>query len=211
MSGGGQPPDSRIDAWEEPSRARRTGLVIGLVLLVATAIGVAVYEAKVYFFAPRHEVTELDMGEPLPEDFGAEDAALKIEVCVGPCIAFVANGIADAVDEWPDRARVEFHEYMSEEGQKFVSDHGESLACIFFNGENRFTIRDDDGEREVHISGPPGGSYTMQDLATILEQSWRDVYGECPEGFDEKIDALAHCSPPDQVVPQLDIEDEEGG
>ncbi|MEA3402139.1 MAG: hypothetical protein U9R79_12960 [Armatimonadota bacterium] len=211
MSGTEQAPNSGTEAPHEPSPTRRAGLLVGLALLVAAAVGVVVYEAKVYFFTPPEEVTGLAGGAALPDDFGSEDAKLKIEVCVGPCIAFVAAGIADAVDEWPERVRVEFYDYMSQEGQEFVADHGEPLACIFFNGENRFTIEDNGGERTVHLSGPPDGEYTMQDLAAILEQSWRDVYGDCPPGFDEKLDALAHCDPSSQSAPQEDTGDHQEG
>lgn len=121
---------------------------------------------------------------------GQEDAKLKVEACLGPCIASLFIPFAECAEAWPDKLRAEFYAYDSPEGQKFCADHGEDLACILFNGENRFTLGEGDSGRQVHFSGPPGDGYTARDLAEVLRMQMEEVYGELPADFDEKAAAF---------------------
>jgi hypothetical protein len=188
--------ESQQPEAEQP-RAKRTALVIGVAAVAAGAIALAVYNARPYYPRARLPADEpmIEYGV-LPHDFGSADAQLKIEVCVGPRITFVAGAIAEAVEAWPDKVRAEFYEYHSEAGQAFVKEHGEELACIVFNGKNRFTVEQDGQERQLHLAGPPSGEYTMGDVAVVLRQQWLEVYGEVPEGFDDKLTALAQAEEP---------------
>ena len=171
--------------------------MIALLLLILVAAGVAVHNARDYFRpVPKQGDAEVESGPAMPDDFGSEDAELKIEACVGHCITFVAVGIAKAVEAWPDKVRAEFYAYESEAGQKFVEEHGEELACIFLNGENRFTIERDGKQKDVHLAGPPSGEWDMADLAAVIKQQWLKVYGELPEGFDAKLGLLTEDDPP---------------
>lgn len=196
MSDPGEPPAEAPDTSRAPSRARRIVLLIAVIVIAAGAVGVAVYEAKLYF-SPSPRLAEQGGDYPaLPADFGSEDAALKIEVCVGPCITFVPIRIIDAVDEWPELVRVDTYDYFSEEGEQFVQDHGEGLACIFVNGENDFTVTVDGEQRSVHMVGPPGESaYTMRDVAAVIEQAWREVHGELPQGLEGELRKMSRENP----------------
>ncbi len=132
---------------------------------------------------------------------GQEDAKLKIEACLGPCIASLFVPLAECAQAWPDKLRAEFYAYDSPEGQKFCADHGEGLACIFFNGKNQFTLGEGDSSREVRLSGPPGEAYTARDLAEVLRGQMEELYGELPPDFDERAAAftedLAEVGPPE--------------
>ena len=181
------------------SSGRRTALVIALTVLAAGAITVAIYNTKAYYYprpTPPSEATMVYYR--LPQDRGSPEAELKIEACVGDCITFVAQAISDTVEAWPDKVRAEFYSYHSEAGQKFVSEHGEELACIVLNGKNRFTIEQGGQKKEVHLAGPPFGEYTMEDLAAVVRQQWLEVHGQLPEGLEQKLATLAQAKEPEQ-------------
>jgi hypothetical protein len=135
-------------------------------------------------------------------EVGQEDAKLKVEACLGPCIASLFLPFAECAEAWPDKLRAEFYAYDSPEGQKFCADHGEDLACICFNGEDRFTLGEGDSSREVHFYGPPGGGYTVRDLAEVLRMQMEEVHGDLPPDFDEKaaafLEGSGHPGPPEE-------------
>lgn len=186
-------PSEPPEAPPRPSgRGRRTVLGLILVLVIVGAGGLAVRNARHYFASPSIVQPPGPAHVPLPEDFGDPNAPLKIEVCVGPCITYVADAIATTFRDRPDKVRAEFHDYESEDGAKFVQTHGLSVACIFINGKNRFTIHLEGKKKEVHLVGPPPEGYTMRELAAVLRQQWRQVItgkedGKLPEGLEEKL------------------------
>ncbi len=194
--------DGRAHQGQQPrptqSSGSRTALVIALTVLAAGAITVAIYNAKTYYYPRSRPASEATMADhDLPKDCGSPDAKLKIEVCVGACITFVAQAIADTAEPWPDKVRAEFYSYQTEAGQKFVAEHGEGLACIVLNGKNRFTIEQGGQKKEVHLAGPPFGEYTMEDLAAVIRQQWLEVHGQLPEGLEQKLAALAQAREPE--------------
>lgn len=136
-----------------------------------------------------------------PRAVGSADAQLKIEACLGPCVESPFDAFEACAKAWPDKIRAEFIPYLSPQGQQFCAEHGEDLACIFFNGRNRFTLGEGDSSREVRFSGPPGAGYAMGDLAEVLRLQMEEVYGELPPDFDEKVAAfgVGHLATSPQV------------
>jgi hypothetical protein len=122
----------------------------------------------------------------LPQPTGSEDAGLKVEACLGDCIAPEFDWLAECAAAWPDKLRTEFLAYQSSEGQRFCADHGEELACVFLNGKNRFILGEGDSRREVHFCGPPGDEYQMQDLVEVLRMQMEEAYGEAPADFAQR-------------------------
>jgi hypothetical protein len=175
----------------EPARRSRAKLVAAVCLLVA-GVAAAVYSGvRTMREQQRRQaaLTPVAMPKPMapPAPIGSEDAKLKIEVCLGHCVSAMFQPFAECAEAWPDRIRAEFYAYESEEGRKLVQAHGETLACVFFNGENRFTLEDGGERREVHFHGPPGNEYQIRDLGQVLRLKMKEAYGSLPPDFEEKV------------------------
>ncbi len=172
-------------------KGKRVALV-AVLLAVGLAAGALAFRNAKAFFAPPEQVSGYEEApEKLPENVGDEDAALKIEACLGHCIFPIAYRVVEAIEPWPELARGEFLVYGSPEGQVFCEKHGETLATIAINGCNTFTLEVDGEKREIHLAGPPGGDWDLPDLALVLGDQWLEIHGELPEGFDEALAALA--------------------
>lgn len=183
------PPDAPESTRSTGSRAA-VWLAVGLLAVaVAAALSSAIHT---YRSEQRRRTSIAAGGAPpsKPRAVGSEDAQLKIEACLGPCIEFLFDGFETCAEAWPDKVRAEFIAYQSPQGQRFCAEHGEDLACIFFNGKNRFTLGEGDSARELHLYGPPGDGYTVRDLGEVLRMQMEEVYGELPADFDEKVAAF---------------------
>jgi hypothetical protein len=181
---------------DAPSDTRRPGnrlavwLAVGLLVI---AVAAALYSAIHMYRSEQRHHASLAAGvapPPEPRAAGSPDAELKIEACLGPCVESPFDAFEACAKAWPDKIRAEFIPYLSPQGQQFCAEHGEDLACIFFNGQNRFTLGEGDSSREVRFSGPPGVGYTTGDLAEVLRMQMEEVYGELPPDFDEKVAAF---------------------
>ena len=106
-------------------------------------------------------------GAEIPDPVGSESAKPRITVVLGHCFAPVMRHFVPCGEAWPDLVRG-FFAFESQEGQRIVAEQGETLACIIINGENRFTIPDGEGEREVHFYGPPGRNCKLADVVAVL-------------------------------------------
>jgi hypothetical protein len=181
-----------VSAPESPS-PRRQGVLLGIVLLLIvggfSVVGYTAYREK----ARRTARAEADREamKPPPGPVGSPEAKLKVEACCGHCISDIMDKLATVAEAYPDQIRAEFYAYESPEGQEFLHERGESLASVFFNGENTFTIGDGDEKRELRFVGPPGSeSYQLDDLRTVLRLEFEEIYGNVPDDFDEKTDGL---------------------
>ena len=165
------------------------------VCFLAVALAAAVYSGVRTIRQEQRRVaagsTPMPEGMAPPEPIGSEDAKLKSEVCLGHCLSPLFKPFVECAEAWPDKIRAELYAYESQEGQALIQAHGETLACIFFNGENRFTIGDEGDSREVHFHGPPGEGYTLRDLEDVLRTRLEEIYGAVPEDFEE-IAAVLH-------------------
>jgi len=184
------------DSTPRPTKPATICLVVALVIIaVAAALSSAVHTYRSE--QRRRAQSAVEAGSPqkrtMPDVVGSEEARLKIEACLGPCIEALFDPLAKCAEAWPDKVRAEFIPYGAAEGLQFVSGHGEEQACIFFNGKNRFTLGEGAASREVHLSGPPGSGYTMGDLAEVLRMQMEELYGELPPDFGERVGAFEEC------------------
>lgn len=173
--------------------------VVALLLLTIVGAGWSILQSARARLAKTAPVTTLEgdmcagpgqQAADLPEAVGAPEAKIRIEACMGQCISGGMQQIADVASAWPDQIRAEFYTFESTEGQQFVSEHNETVACVFVNGENAFTITKDAEEKKVVFSGPPGADYEIADLAAVLRMKFEEVYGSVPPDFDEKVQPL---------------------
>ena len=199
------PQETSPDTADNTPRRTKPATIWLVVALVLIAVVAALSSAVHTYRREQRRRTQHTAAEPTPEKrtmpdvVGSEDAGLKIEACLGPCIEASFDPLAKCAEAWPDKVRAEFIPYMAPEGTEFVSEHGEELACICFNGENRFTLGEGDTSREVHLTGPPGGEYTMGDQAEVLRMQMQKLYGELPPDFEERVAVFADPSlPPEQ-------------
>ena len=190
---------TEAEQGRKPYTPGQKAIVVLLLLLIAGAVGSATLTVS-KDWSREPQPPEL-VGDPMcsgpaaglasvPDPVGSLEARIKIEACLGHCIGGEMQRIAAVAAAWPDQIRAEFYSYESTEGQQFVSDHDESLACIFVNGENSFTITKDGEETGIAFSGPPGGSYQVDDLAPVLKAKFQEVYGAVPADFDTKVRPL---------------------
>ncbi len=190
------PPDVSPDPSGDAARPRNPLAVWVAVSLLVIAVAAALSSAVHTYRSEQRrraqaEAVALSGAAAQQRAVGSQDARLKIEACLGPCIAPLFDAFAACAEAWPDRIRAEFIPYDSPEGQKFCNEHGEDLACIFFNGRNRFTLGEGDSRRKVHFYGPPEGeAYAVRDLPEVLRMQMEEVYGEVPPDFDEKVTAF---------------------
>lgn len=171
----------------KPATLWLAAALVTIAVVAALSSAVHTYRAEQRRRAQRTPAEPAPQKRTMPDVVGSEHAGLKIEACLGPCIEASFDPLAKCAEAWPDKVRAEFIPYMAAEGTEFVSEHGEEVACICFNGETRFTLGDGDTSREVHLSGPPGGQYKMSDLVEVLRMQMGELYGELPPDFEEQV------------------------
>jgi len=186
---------SEHDPTPQPTRQPGGSDNTRLKTIVAVCVLVVALAASVYSFmlVQREEQRKRELAQAaptegegaIPEPVGAEDAKIKVCVVLGHCFRPMMKSFVTMGEAWPDKVRCEFHAYESAEGQKIVTGHGERLACILIDDENRFTIEQDGQEREVHFHGPPGDGYRMAEIIEVLRVKMVDLYGEAPADFAE--------------------------
>jgi hypothetical protein len=121
----------------------------------------------------------------IPDPVGSKDAPICITVVLGHCVAPAMDDFVTLAEAWPDKIRVECYAYESSEGAKIVADHGETLACIFINGENRFALESGGKRKELHFHGPPGGPYGIRDVVDVVRVKMLDLDGQLPPDFED--------------------------
>jgi len=175
------------------------------VCLVILAVCAAIYSvSRVYRQEQRRRAGLLSDGTmgpgyTIPDPVGAKDARIQITVILGHCVAPAMDELVKLGEAWPDKVRVECYAYESPEGAKIVADHRETLACIFINGENRFTLKTGGKTKALHFRGPPGGSYTVEDVVEVVRVKMVELYGKLPPDFD---DVAGRISTPVEAEPK---------
>jgi HAMP domain-containing protein len=192
MEPGGEnlgPSDDQLEGDVRTKRSTAKTVVAACVAILAVCgalySGSRVYRQEQRRRAGSHRDATMSTGHKIPDPVGAEDARIRITVVLGHCVASAMDEFVKLAEAWPDKVRVKCYAYESPEGAKIVSDHDETLACIFINGENRFTLKTDGKKRELHFHGPPGESYSVRDVVEVVRMKMLELYGELPPDFDD--------------------------
>ncbi len=180
---------------EKPGRAKRglRGLLLALVVLLVVAIvvnyqtiseiarGEQSVKGIIYGWTrgPEYDLEDWEV----PEDTGAEDAKVVIEVflCAGdPCHvdSLVLGEALGTVD--PERIRVIFQDTSQEEARARVAEV--RLGCeqgLAINGETKFTVpvtapEDTRKEKVIYLAHDGGGSNA--DLCVLLDRELKEAY-----------------------------------
>jgi hypothetical protein len=175
------------DSRTQRSTAKTVLAVCVAILAVCAALysGSRVYRQEQRRRAASRSASAMEAGHRIPDPVGAEDARILMTVILGHCVASAMDEFVKLAEAWPDKIRVKCYAYESAEGAKIIADHGETLACIFINGENRFTLKTGGEKRELHFHGPPGESYRVRDVVDVVRTKMLELYGELPPDFDE--------------------------
>jgi hypothetical protein len=177
-------PDSKV------STKHSTSMTVLAACIAILALGAALYSvSRVYRQEQRRRAGLLSDGTmgggyKIPDPVGAEDARIQMTVILGHCVAPAMDEMVKLAEAWPDKIRVTCYAYESPEGAKIVADHGETLACVFINGENRVALKTDGKKREVHFHGPPGESYSVKDVVEVVRMKMPELHGKLPPDFD---------------------------
>ena len=185
----GNPEQTEDRPEDEALKKPGTGRTVVVACVAVLAVCAAIYSASRVSREEQRRRAALGAaagsGYAIPDPVGAEDAPIQFTVILGHCVAPAMDNFVRIAEAWPDKIHADFYAYESVEGSKIIADHGETLACIFVNGENRFTVETDGETRELHFHGPPGGPYNMRDVVDVLRMKMLDHFGELPPDFDD--------------------------
>lgn len=166
--------------WEIEHRRRRTLMIKVFIvggIFLALVIGSVIY--KIHKINQiRLSIEEKAAMKYMP--IGYREAKIRIFVYEDETYEGVDNILREAVDNMPSEFYIQFRDLQGVDGEEVENALGGRFRPgVSINNQYKFTIKDENGnDKEVQLIEKFGQLFKLQDLAAVLNQVHKEVYGE---------------------------------
>lgn len=165
--------------WEREHKRRRALMIkifiVGGIFL-ALAIGSVIYKIH------RINQIRLSFEEKAAKRYlpiGYREAKIRIFAYESEAYESVEDILREAVDNMPSEFYIQFRTLAGVDGEEVENALGKFRPGISINGQYKFTIKDGSGnEKEIELVENPGQKFRLNDLAAIINQVHKEVYGD---------------------------------
>lgn len=204
--------DTSAAARSGPTRAtqrKRERLFVVLLLLIIVGAGVSLLLSVRRYYLPRWRAVE----EPsaaymdIAPAVGSSAAPVKVQALLEHCLVGVQDLVLRMGTTYPELVHGQFLDLYSTASIELLDRHGEEhCAGVFINGKNRFDLETANGRKIVYFHGNPGGTYSLEDLSTVVKQQIVAAGAPVPSDFDEHVNQAGPPPPLGSDDAKLKIE-----